>query len=237
MTDTPVIALVGDYSPEVLAHRAIPLALEQACAATQVRIAWKWIATTAIQNAEHDLEDVAAVWLVPASPYRNTAGALAAVRWAREKKRAFLGTCGGFQHALIEFARNVAQLPEAEHTQTHPAAAVPLIIRLNCSLVKQTGLVRFAPGSRLHAIYGRAASDEGYRCSYGLNPHYLPLLERAGLQFTAHDETGDIRAAELPASLHPFFIGTLFQPERAALRGATPPIVAAFVRAATNVSG
>ena len=54
------------------------------------------------------------------------------------------------------------------------------------------------------------------------------------LWFTAFDDAGDIRAAELPANVHPFFVGTLFQPERAALRGETPPVVRAFVTATAN---
>ncbi|MSU23213.1 MAG: hypothetical protein EXS32_05235 [Opitutus sp.] len=229
----PLLALVGDYSPEVSAHRAIPLALELARAATPSasRLTWQWIATRDLTDAPRDLATFSAVWLVPASPYENEAGALAAVRFARETHRPFLGTCGGFQHALIEFARNVAGLAEADHAETNPHGDTLVVAPLSCSLVEKTGPIRIAPGSLIRSAYGRDDAHEGYHCSYGLNPAHRATLERAGLRFTAFDENDEVRAAELPATIHPFFVGTLFQPERAALRGEVPPLVADFVRA------
>ena len=152
--------------------------------------------------------------------------------FARETKRPFLGTCGGFQHALIEFARHVAGLAAADHAETNPTADTLVVAPLSCSMVERTGPIRFAPDSLIRAAYGRDTAQEGYHCSYGLNPAHRATLERAGLRFTAFDDAGDVRAAELPASAHPFFVGTLFQPERAALRGELPPLVAAFVCAA-----
>jgi CTP synthase (UTP-ammonia lyase) len=231
MPDMPSIALVGDYSPEVTAHRAIPRALELAVRDTGTKATWTWVQTRDIRDAARDLAGFAAVWVVPASPYENTDGALAAIGWARETRRPLLGTCGGFQHTLIEFARNVAGLAGADHAETNPDGATLVVTRLRCSLVEKSGDVHFTPGSRLHRIYGRSAADERYRCNYGLNPAHRATLEKAGLRFTAHDENGEARAAELPAEVHPFFIGTLFQPERAALRDETPPLVRAFVAA------
>ena len=225
------LALVGDCSTEVVAHRAIPRALELACEATQRDLTWQWVATRDLRDAARDLAKFSAVWLVPASPYENMAGALAAVRFARETKRPFLGTCGGFQHALIEFARNAAGLAAADHAETNPHGDTLVVAPLACSLVEKTGPVRFAPDSIIRAAYGRDAAHEGYHCNYGLNSAHRAALERAGLRFTAFDDTGEVRAAELPAAAHPFFVGTLFQPERAALRAEIPPLVAAFVRA------
>jgi CTP synthase len=230
----PTVALVGDYSAEVLAHRAIPRALELARAALRTTVEWRWIRTREISGAARELGDCAGIWVVPASPYEHAAGALAAIRFARETRRPFLGTCGGFQHALIEFARNVAGLPDADHAETNASASTLIVTPLNCSLVEQHGTVRFGAGSRLRAIYGRESAHEGYHCRYGVNPAHRAVLERAGLRFTAFDEAGEVRGAELPLTTHPFFIGTLFQPERAALRGEVPPLVRAFVTAITS---
>jgi CTP synthase (UTP-ammonia lyase) len=229
----PALALVGDFDPSVPAHRAIPLALDLARAATPsaAALTWQWIATRDLTDAPRDLAAFSAVWLVPASPYANAAGALAAVRFARETRRPFLGTCGGFQHALIEFARHVLGLAHADHAETNPSAATLVVTRLACSLVEQTNSLRLAPNSLLRAAYGRDTTTEGYRCNYGPAPEYRAAFERAGLRFTAFDDQNEIRAAELPVTTHPFFVGTLFQPERAALRGKLPPLVAAFVRA------
>jgi len=233
MPDLPTIALVGDYSPEVVAHQAIPRALELAGRDVGARVAWAWVHTRGVRDAPRDLAKFAGIWVVPASPYENMAGALAAIRWARETKKPFLGTCGGFQHALIEFARNVAGLGAAGHAESNPDGDTLVVTRLGCSLMEKSGDVQFTPGSRLQQIYGRPVADERYRCNYGLNPAYAAALEKAGMQFTAHDANGEIRGAELPAALHPFFLGTLFQPERAALRGETPPLARAFVAAVT----
>jgi CTP synthase (UTP-ammonia lyase) len=226
----PAIALVGDYSANVPAHQAIPRAFELIRAATGQEIESHWIGTPDVKDAARDLAGFSAVWLVPASPYKNMAGALAAVRWARETRRPFLGTCGGFQHALIEFARNVAGVRDADHAESNPNASELVIMALHCAL-DQLAPMRFTPGSVIERAYGRISAEERYRCSFGPNPLYRPTLERAGLHFTAFDDNGAIRAAELAEATHPFFVGTLFQPERAALEGTIPPLVAAFVRA------
>jgi CTP synthase (UTP-ammonia lyase) len=223
------IALIGDYSEKVTAHRAIPVALELARARSGADIAWEWVFTRDIVNPSRDLAPYAAIWMVPASPYENTAGALGAIRWAREGHVPFLGTCGGFQHALIEFARNAAGIRGADTSETNPDGRALVVTALSCSHVEKTASVRFEAGSLLGKAYGAESSSEGYRCNYGFNPVYRPALEAAGLRFTAFDEKGDIRGAEL--ALHPFFAGVLFQPERAALKGETPPLVVAFVRA------
>ena len=223
------LALLGDYSEDVVAHRAIPLTLALARHRVGLGLSWDWIGTADLGDTKTRLASYSGLWLVPGSPYENTEGALSAVRWAREGGVPFLGTCGGFQHALLEFARDVAGLAGADHAETNPATATPLVNRLSCSLVGLTGAVHFASGSRLALAYGAATAKEAYHCNFGFNPIYGPALEQAGLRFTAWDDLGEIRGAELPA--HPFFVGTLFQPERSALRNVLPPIVEAFVRA------
>jgi CTP synthase (UTP-ammonia lyase) len=223
------IALIGDFNPEVIAHPAIPDALRLAREAIGRRFTWQWIGTDRISEASTALAGCSGVWVVPASPYRNMEGVLAVIRYARENRIPFLGTCGGFQHALIEFARNVAGIASADHAETNEGGEDLVVTRLACSLVETTGGITFTPGSRLHAIFGDEPAQEGYHCSYGLNSAYKSLLEEAGLLFSGHDEAGEVRAAELP--YHPFYIGTLFQPERSSLRGVPHPLIKAFVEA------
>ena len=235
----PRLALIGDHHPEVVAHRAIPLALELARKNLGVPLEWDWIGTKAIFDAPRQLAGHAGVWCVPASPYQSMAGALTAIRFARETKRPFLGTCGGFQHALIEFARHVLGLTGAEHAETAPATchligdmlpgpAPDLVVTpLACSLVGQHGDIAITPGSQLAAIFQGQPTHEGYHCNYGPNPAYRARFESAGLRFTGFDAEGQIRAMELPG--HPFFVGTLFQPERSALAGRRHPLIEAFV--------
>jgi CTP synthase (UTP-ammonia lyase) len=225
------IGLIGDFDPSVVAHRAIPEALALAAGQLGRRVEATWVHTATIgKDVLARLADFAGLWCVPASPYASTEGALAAIRLARETCVPFLGTCGGFQHALLEYARNVLGHPEAEHAETCPDAPMPLISRLSCSLVGRTGTVTFREGSRLKGIYGAPQAEEPYHCNYGLNPGYEDLLAGTALRVSARDEAGEVRAVELEA--HPFFIATLFQPERAALWGVAHPLVNACVAAA-----
>jgi CTP synthase len=224
-----MIALVGDYAERHVAHRAIPRALELARAEAGAAVGWDWIPTRDLLDAPRQLAGYAGLWVVPASPYENTEGALAAIRWAREGGRPFLGTCGGFQHAILEFARNVAGIADADHAETNPTGRSLVVSPLSCSLAGQHGWITLAAGSRLAAAFGGGRVQGEYNCRYGFNPVYRDRLASAGLRFTAHDDAGEIRGAELPGE--PFFCGVLFQPERAALRGEIPPPVRAFLGA------
>ncbi len=235
---TAAIALIGDFSEDVVAHQAIPRALRIARTALGATVTWTWIDTGDVDPASDppirrrrrtSLARFAGFWAVPGSPYANLYGALAAIRFARTTGRPFLGTCGGFQHALIEFARNACDVRDADHAESNPAAADRVVTPLACGLVEKRGRIDFEPGSRLHGIFGKRPATEEYHCRYGLNPAWRPRLEAGGLRFTGLDEAGEVRAFELPG--HPFFMGTLFQPERSALRDEPHPLITAFVEA------
>jgi CTP synthase (UTP-ammonia lyase) len=158
-------------------------------------------------------------------------GALRVIRFAREHGRPFLGTCGGCQHAVLEFARNVLKISGAGHAEVDPSTPEAVISSLACSLIEASELLRLVPGTRLHEIYGVDEIRETYRCSYGLNPEYLPRLAAGGMRIAVTGPAGEARALELPA--HPFFFLTLFQPERSALVGHSHPLVKTFVAAAS----
>jgi len=225
------IGLIGDYDATVLAHQAIPCALDLAAKALGVKFSAEWLATDEIAGAER-VSHFDGLWAVPATPYRNMDGALRAIRFARETLRPFLGTCGGFQHALLEYARSVLGWADAEHAETAPQAGRLVIAPLACALVEVQDSVRFVPGSRLAQAYAQEQASEGYHCRFGLNPEFSEALATGPLRVTAFDARGEARSFELDG--HPFFVGTLFQPERAALANRLPPLVKAFVAAAGN---
>ena len=228
------IALIGDYNENVVAHRATPIALELAANDLRADVSWEWVPSLQLQPTAGDgLEPYAGVWCVPGSPYQNTQGVIAAIRFARLQRRPFRGTCGGFQHAILEYAQAVWNI-DAMHAETNPEAADPIISPLKCSLVDVSDALRFEPKSRLRAIYGRDSATEEYRCNYGFNPRYADRLEAGPLKVAARDAGGGVRAVELDE--HPFFIGTLFQPERAALRDQLSPLVKAFVEAVVSAT-
>ncbi|WP_223455769.1 MULTISPECIES: CTP synthase [unclassified Pseudomonas] len=227
------IVLIGDYDPQVTAHQAIPVALEKAAEHSGLNVQWQWLATDEI-HAETPLHTFDGVWCVPATPYRNMDGALLAIRFAREQRRPFLGTCGGFQHAVLEYARNVLGWSDAEHGETNPDAARALLTPLSCALVEAVDTIDLLEGSLLAQAYESAEIREGYRCRYGVNPQFEGELLKHDLHAVGHDSEQGLRAVEL--SGHPFFVATLFQPERAALKGVLPPLVGAFVEACAGRS-
>ncbi len=225
------IALIGDFNPAVTAHHAIPTALQLSALQLGVEVAPEWLATDSIGPTAEQVSRHAAVWCVPGSPYANMAGALAAIRVARESWRPFLGTCGGFQHAILEYARNVLGLREADHAETAPASMMPVITALACSLIEKNEDICLQEGSRLRDIYLSSRAKEQYHCSFGLNPQYAELFaDPSDLRIAATGAAGEVRAVEL--GRHPFFIATLFQPERSGLRGVEHPLITAFLAAA-----
>jgi CTP synthase (UTP-ammonia lyase) len=176
------IALVGDYDATKVAHRAIPIALKWAVDELRADVTFEWLPSRELRPAAQvRLEPYAALWCVPGSPYQNTQGVIDAIRFARVQSRPFLGTCGGFQHALLEYAQAVWGI-DAQHAETNPKADDPLIAPLVCSLVEVRGGLNFEPGSRLRAIYGRDSASEEYHCNFGLNPSYASRLQKRTAQ-------------------------------------------------------
>ena len=231
MTTLVNIAIVGDRDDGIVAHRAIPLALANAAAALDVDLVFDWLASDAISSTGR-LAGFDAFWVAPGSPYRSLDGALRAIGHARTTGRPFLGTCGGFQHAVLEYARHVLDWPDAMHAETDPGVGRQVIAALECSLVEARGSVTLAPGSRIARAYGALAAPTIYRCRYGLNPAFRAALTAGALRGAADDEQGDLRAVELDG--HPFFVATLWQPERAALEGQRVPLAEALVTAARS---
>lgn len=222
------VALVGDYNAAITAHRAIPEALRLAGEALGVAVEFDWLATASIGETV-DLRAYDGIWCVPGSPYTDTEGALQAIRFAREQAVPFLGTCGGFQHALLEYARNQLGWADAEHAELSPQASTPLIAPLACALLEVGERVQLVSGSRIAELYGMREITEQYLCRYGLDNAFVEPLTAQALNVSGHDDAGAVRAIELDD--HPFFIATLFQPERAALMGRVPPVVMGLIGA------
>lgn len=221
-----LIAVIGDRNPTYAVHVATDRALTHDENAPEI----EWLATDAIGPRETDLSGYAGVLVAPGSPYRSMQGALTAIRYARENRIPLLGTCGGFQHLIVEFARDVAGIADADHAESSPGAARLAVTPLDCSLAGQTHSVRIIAGTQAAAIYQMQETLEPFYCSYGLNPEFRPLLESHGLIVSGVDADGEVRIVELPS--HPFFFGTLFVPQARHEHGKPHPLVSAFVAAA-----
>jgi CTP synthase (UTP-ammonia lyase) len=223
------LALVGDRSPTVRAHGRIPRLLRALAERDGLPTDTYWVHSADVADGA-ELAAFDAVWVVPGSPYASEAGVLTAIRAAREGGVPFLGTCGGFQHALLEFARNVCGWTTAGHRENDPEAADALIVPLACSLAGHEEEVRYVPGTLAERVWGAERSVERYHCSYGPAPDRLAALAARGLVFGGTDAAGVPRVLELPG--HPFFLATLFQPELAGDGDRPHPAVRALARAA-----
>jgi CTP synthase (UTP-ammonia lyase) len=137
---------------------------------------------------------------------------------------------------VIEYARNVLGFTAADHTETNPSAEFALVVPLACSLAGGAqGDISLRSGSRIAAIYGKTEAVEEFNCSYGVNPEHQAVLAGSALRISGVDRENDVRVVELEG--HPFFIATLYQPERAALRGEAHPLVGAYVQAVVATLG
>ncbi|AJZ89092.1 hypothetical protein VW41_08630 [Klebsiella michiganensis] len=222
------IALIGDYNPAVIAHQAIPQALDNAAAVLGISADYDWVSSLDVTSPE-DLVGYDAIWCVPSSPYLNEDAAYLAIRFARENGVPFLGTCAGFQYAVVEYARNVLGWEDAGHAET--ASEGRLVIgRLSCSLVEVSDTITLLADSVAGRAYGKTEIEEGYHCNYGIAELFATALADEPLKPTGWDKQGEIRAVELQG--HPFFVATLFQHERNALKGKPSPLVEAFLAAA-----
>jgi GNAT superfamily N-acetyltransferase len=217
------VGIAGEFDAGSVTHAATRAALAHAGAALGLDVEARWLG----RGGHADVEKVDALLAGPGNP--DMQGALAALRLARQRRIPVLGTCAGFQYLVIEFARGVLGLEDADHAEWNPQASRLLVSPLACSLAGQRAEVELLADSLAHAAYGATRVSEEYRCSYGLDPEYEPALERAGLRVTGRDREGAARAVELRG--HPFHVGTLYVPQLSSSPERPHPLVLAFLRA------
>ncbi len=226
------IAILGEFTPVSPSHLATNAAIQHSRAALGIAIEGEWVST---ENIGPPLfERYASIWVAPGSPYKNLDLTLWAIQHARENGIPCLGTCGGFQHMILEYARNVLHFKDAQHAEYDPHASDLFISRLACSLAGREMRLTFVEGSKVAAIYGSLFAVEEYYCNFGVNPDKIPLLTGSALRSTGSDAEGDLRVIELPE--HPFFLGTLFVPQARSAVGNPHPLVSAFLNAASAKS-
>jgi CTP synthase (UTP-ammonia lyase) len=218
------IVLLGDRDPRALTHRELDAALKLFPSGVR----GIWIGTDAPEAAS--TADADGLWVVSGSPYRDDDAVYSAITAARTSGQPFLGTCSGFQYAVIEFARNVAGLRDADHAETAPNAKTLVIDRLKCSLIGQERAVTAVPGTRMHALCGSASFLGFHWCNFGAASAYVERLAAHGLTIAARADDAGVEAIELPE--HPFFMATLFQPQIGSADGRPlHPVLESFVAA------
>jgi CTP synthase (UTP-ammonia lyase) len=222
------IFIIGERDEATRAHQGIEASFELHARLSGRRRPVAWISTAALDSraASDELTGATGIWCAPGSPYASTRGALKAIHHARVSGVPFLGTCGGFQHALMEYASAVLQ-HRAAHAEMELAAESPLIAKLSCSLVEVKAKVLAKRGRPYETLIGRGESEEEFHCNYGVAARFQGLFDDTDMEFVAFDREGQPRV--FWHRNHPFFVGSLFQPERKAFAGGLHPLVRAFI--------
>lgn len=244
MSDAVRIGILGDFDPKSPTLPAIEKSLQHASAKLDLPVEAQWLATPSLAepNAEKTLETFDGIWAAPGSPYKSFDGMLRGIEFARRRDWPFLGTCGGFQYALIECARNVLGIADADSAENNSGSKNIIIYPVACAVPtrakgapKLSGAIpeiRLRPGSYLHSFYMQDVVTEEFFCNFEVNPDYEWAAMEAGFPVVARGPQGEIRAIESPT--HRFYIATLFQPQLSSKPGKPHPLVLAFVQAAAD---
>lgn len=222
----PTIGIIGDFKADKHTHIALNECITH-CGPIIGDVQFPWIGTETLGSINK--EDYDAFWIAPGSPYKDDQAVYDLIRWSRENDFPMLGICGGFQYMMVEYARNVLGLEDADHEESEPHGAKLVIAKMECSLkgsMEDIFITRY--DSWLYRILKTEKYHAGYNCAYGINPEFESALDKPPLVFTAFSEDGRPRAFEL--TTHRFFRGTLFQPPLTSTAEHPNPLILDFVR-------
>jgi CTP synthase len=220
------LAVTGKYTAVRDAYASIIKAGEHCGVHLGVNVNFKWIDTTAVDPAtvSKRLADCHGIIVPGGFGVRGTEGKIECIRYARQNKVPYLGLCLGFQMAVIEFARNVCGLPDANSTEFDRDCA-QAVIDILPEQKKIEGLggnmrlggkeIELKPGTLAASLFDNAANIHlRFRHRYEVDPQYIPLLESHGMVFSGkHPKQPIMQILELPLEMHPFFVGTQAHPE------------------------
>ncbi len=240
------IGLIGKYVELQDSYKSILEAFIHAGAANEVKVNIESIHSEFINETtiEHKIAHLDGILVAPGFGERGVEGKIDAVRFARENKLPFLGICLGMQMAVIEFARNVLQLKNANSTEMDPTTPHPVI-----DLMKEQKEITHLGGSmRLGSwectlndntiakdVYGKNQIFERHRHRYEYNNRYAAQLESHGLKSTGvNPKTNLVEIVEIED--HPWFVGVQYHPEYKSTVASPHPLFMAFVKAAKNYS-
>ena len=207
------LGIIGDFVASNATHIANNEALDHAAKQFGKAFQYEWVATERIEpEFETIIHSYHGLLIAPGSPYKSMSGVLKLIEYARTHQVPTLGTCGGFQHMIIEFARNVLGITDADHAESNPYASRLVINPLSCSLKgQQLDIEIIEKDSLVYSIFNTDTITENYYCNFGLNPEYQEQIDKAGFTMVASDKHKEARIMELKS--HPFYVATLFVPQ------------------------
>ncbi len=239
------VAVTGKYATLRDAYASIIKACEHCGVHLGVNVNIKWVDTTAIDpsSVTRHLRDVQGIIVPGGFGVRGTEGKIECIRYARENKVPYLGLCLGFQMAVIEFARNVAGLREANSSEFDPRCKQCVIdILPEQKLIEGLGGnmrlggkdVEIKPDTLASKLFDGASQIRlRFRHRYEVDPKFIPILQEHGMIFSGkHPNQPIMQILELPADMHPYFIGTQAHPELTSRPLRPQPMFLGLIKAA-----
>ena len=240
-TETIHIALVGKYTGLRDAYKSVIEALNHAAVAEGVKIDLVWVESSDYDEDKFQgFKEIDGILVPGGFGTRGIEGKIAVARYAREKRIPYLGLCVGLQVAVIEFARNVCGLEDANSTEFNKDTPHPVIDLMpeQKNVYRKGGTMRLGsypcvlkPETKTRDYYKKEVVFERHRHRYEVNPAYLERLQEAGLAIAGSSPDGLLaEIVELPD--HPFFVATQFHPEFLSRPLKPHPLFAAFIKEA-----
>jgi CTP synthase len=238
------IGLIGKYVELHDSYKSITEAFIHAGAANECKVKIRWLHAENInsESAHKYMEELDGILVAPGFGERGFAGKLEAIRHARVNKVPFLGICLGMQVAVIEYARNVLELTDANSTEMDADTPHPVIdlMEEQKKISQKGGTMRLGacdcelkPDSMAHKVYRRPLISERHRHRLEFNNTYLEQFEKAGMKASGvNPETGLVEIIELPD--HPWFMGTQFHPEYKSTVANPHPLFVHFIKAVVD---
>ena len=243
------VALVGKYIDLPDAYLSVTEALRAGGFANNAKVNIRWVASDDCETdagAKKVLGDVDAICVPGGFGVRGIEGKLGALRFARENKIPTLGLCLGLQCMVIEYARNIAGIKDANSAEFDEKTTHPVI----STMADQTDVVSgerdmggtmrlgmypaaLKPGSTAERVYGSNLVEERHRHRYEVNNEYREQLEAVGLSFSGTSPDGRlVEYVELPTDVHPYYIGTQAHPELRSRPTRAHPLFKGLIEAA-----
>lgn len=245
-SNTVDIALIGKYTELPDAYKSIAESFVHAGAANDVKVKLHYINSEKLnpENIEKSLKGMCGILVAPGFGHRGVEGKITAVRYARESGVPFFGICLGMQCAVIEFARNVMGIADANSTEMG-STEQPVIDLMEDQkgITEKGGTMRLGAypcqlvkGSRVQNAYGTEQVLERHRHRYEFNNRYLEQFQSSGMKPAGiNPDTGLVEAVEVEG--HPWFVGVQFHPEYKSTVMNPHPLFVAFVKAALERCG
>lgn len=246
------IAFVGKYVDLKESYKSLTEAIIHAGAALDTRVELQWVDSEKLENLEsaEAFKNVSGILVAGGFGYRGVEGKIKAINYARENKIPFLGICLGMQLALVEFARHVLKIEDANSSEFDDKCSNPIVYLIDEFMDASGKQIRTAktplggtmrlgsyeckvkPNSLLAKVYNNAKNiKERHRHRYEANPKYRKEFEDKGLIVSGESE-GLIEAVEL--NNHPFFLAVQFHPEFTSRLERVNPVICGFIKAAIS---